>query len=109
MVISSCRSLSAEALAKADVFVAENMFNQIDLIMQNKANFMKNPPFVSYEKSNGYENAPPFLAQKSQSQFPKCQNEHNLLLYNELWTTNYELRTKKQTQFKPNQSQFCPS
>jgi len=46
-----------------------SLVNQIDQSMQNKPNFMKNPQNASYDKSNGYENTPRFLAQKSQSQF----------------------------------------
>ena len=72
-----------------------------DLFMQNKPNFPENPPFVTSCKSRASEYAPRFLAQKSQTQCQKRQNEHKLLLYKGLWTTNYELRTKKQTQTNP--------
>jgi len=82
------------------------MFNQKRVIMQNKPNFTKNEASVSYDISNGYENAPRFLAQKSQTQFQKRQNEPNSLYINALRTTRYALRTKKQTQNEPKRTQF---
>jgi len=74
--------------------------------MQNKPNFMKNSVFVTYDKSNGYENAPPIFGPK----IPKpisTSVQMNLTL---CFTMNYEPRTMnypgknkpKQTQFKPN-------
>ncbi len=62
----------------------DSLVNQIDQSMQNKPNFHQNRAFVSYAKTKGYENEPPFLAQKSQSQFSKRKNERKLLFYNEL-------------------------
>jgi len=53
-----------------------SLVNQIDQSMQNKPNFLENRVIVSYGNTNSYENEPPFLAQKSQSQFPKRKNEH---------------------------------
>jgi hypothetical protein len=46
----------------------------------------------------------PFYAK--QTQFPKKSNERNFLSNNELRTKNYEQRTKKQTQYKPNSKQI---
>jgi len=51
---------------------------------QNKPNFLINRPFVSTCKSKGYENEHRFLAQKSQTQFQKRQNEHKYLFCNDL-------------------------
>jgi len=42
----------------------------------------------------------PFYAKRTQ--ILKKSNERNYLSNNELRTTNYELRSKKQSQFKPN-------
>jgi len=56
----------------------DSLVNQIDQSMQNKPNFPKNQVIVSSCKSKCYENEHRFLAQKSQSQFPKQQNECKL-------------------------------
>ncbi len=69
----------------------DSLVNQIDQSMQNKPNFLQNRANVSYAKSNGYKNAHRFLAQKSQTQFPKRRNEPKSLYINELRTTNHEL------------------
>jgi len=76
------------------VFVANSLclsaFVAMRQFMQNKPNFLKNRPNVTSCKSKGYENEHRFLAQKSQSQFPKRQNERNISPYNELPITSYE-------------------
>ena len=80
----------------------DSLVNRIEQSMQNKPNFPKNRAIVCSCKAEGYENEPPFLAQKSQSQFAGCSDEHNFLYTNAIRTTRYAIRTKKQTQFKPN-------
>jgi len=47
----------------------DSLVNQIDQSMQNKPNFLGNRVIVSSCKLDVYKNEPPFLAQKSQSQF----------------------------------------
>jgi len=64
---------------------SETSVNQKRAIMQNKPNFMTNQLNVSYDKSKGSENATPFLAQKSQSQFKN--DEMMVSLYS---TRDYE-------------------
>jgi len=52
--------------------------------MQNKPNFHKNRVDINYGNTESCEYAHRFLAQNSQSQFPKRRNEDNLLFDNEL-------------------------
>jgi hypothetical protein len=54
-------------IRKSSKFVES--IRQFELFLQNKPNFPKNRAFISYGKTKDYKNAPPFLAQKSQSQF----------------------------------------
>jgi len=51
---------------------------------------------------------PPFLAQKSQTQFPKRRSEHNSLYNNQLTTNDYRLIYEKQSQSNPNKAKTNP-
>jgi len=89
---------------------SETSVNQKRAIMQNKPNFMKNPVFVSYDKSNGYENAPLVFS-------PKIPNpispgvQMNLSPYKsmnyELRTMNYELKNKPNSNPIPPKPKKC--
>ncbi len=70
---------------------------------------MKNRVNVSPCKSNGSENEYRFLAQKSQSQFPKRRNEPKSFYINDLRTTNHELSWEKQTQTNPISNPIKPN
>ncbi len=77
------------------------------LFMQNKPNFMKNPPNVSYDKSNGYENAPPIFSPK----IPKPISPGVQMNLSPYISTNYEPRTmnypgKNKANSNPIQSQY---
>ena len=76
-----------------------------------KPNLLEIPMNVSSVKSVAYKNEPPFLAQKSQSQFSKQPKMNINYYYTKVYeprTMNYELKNKpKRTQNKSNQSQFC--
>ena len=71
-----------------------------------KPNLLEIPMNVSSVKSVAYKNEPPFLAQKSQSQFSKQPKMNINYYYTKVYeprTMNYELNNKpKRTQNKPN-------
>ena len=76
---------------------------------QYESNLPENPINASTVKSVAYENEPRFLAQKSQSQFPKLPKMNLNYYYTKVYeprTMNYELKNKpkanpKRTQSKP--------